>query len=46
MSDEYKGLAQRDRSLMIYSKEQLLRSEESVKGRLEYIRRIYAKCNY
>jgi NADH-quinone oxidoreductase subunit I len=46
MSAEYQGLAQWDRSLMRYSKEQLLRSEESVKGRLEYIRRIYSKCNY
>lgn len=46
MSAEYEGLAERDRRRMIYSKEQLLRSEESVKGRLEYIRRIYAKWNY
>jgi NADH-quinone oxidoreductase subunit I len=46
MSAEYEGLAERDRSNMIYSKEQLLRSEESVKDRIEYIRRIYSKCNY
>jgi NADH-quinone oxidoreductase subunit I len=46
MSSEYEGLAQRDRSEMLYPKEKLLRSEESVKGRLEYIRRIYSKCNY
>lgn len=46
MSSEYEGLAERDRSRMLYSKEALLRSEESVKGRIEYIRRIYSKCNY
>jgi NADH-quinone oxidoreductase subunit I len=46
MSDEYQGLADRDRRSLIYTKEKLLRSEESVKGRLEYIRRAYSKCNY
>ena len=46
MSSEYQGLASRDRSNLRYSKEKLLRSEESVKGRIEYIRRIYSKCNY
>jgi NADH-quinone oxidoreductase subunit I len=46
MSSEYEGLAELDRSRMQYSKEALLRSEESVKGRIEYIRRIYSKCNY
>jgi NADH-quinone oxidoreductase subunit I len=46
MSSEYEGLAEHDRSRMRYSKEALLRSEESVKGRIEYIRRIYSKCNY
>jgi NADH-quinone oxidoreductase subunit I len=46
MSSEYQGLASRDRSSMRYSKEDLLRSEESVKGRIEYIRGIYSKCNY
>ena len=46
MSSEYHGLAERDRSNMRYSKEKLLRSEESVKGRIEYIRGIYSKCNY
>ncbi len=46
MSSEYQGLAERDRRNMIYTKEKLLRSEESVKGRLEYVRRIYSKCNY
>ncbi len=46
MSSEYQGLAQRDRNELRFSKEKLLRSEESVKGRLEYIRRIYSKCSY
>jgi NADH-quinone oxidoreductase subunit I len=46
MSAEYQGLAERDRSNLRYPKEKLLRSEESVKDRLEYIRRIYSKCNY
>jgi NADH-quinone oxidoreductase subunit I len=46
MSAEYEGLAETERTRMLYTKEQLLRSEESVKGRLEYIRRIYSKCNY
>jgi NADH-quinone oxidoreductase subunit I len=46
MSSEYQGLADTTRDNMRYPKEQLLRSEESVKGRIEYIRRIYSKCNY
>lgn len=46
MSAEYEGLAERDRSQLLYTKERLLRSEESVRGRIEYIRRIYSKCNY
>jgi NADH-quinone oxidoreductase subunit I len=46
MSSEYEGLAETDRRNFCYTKEQLLRSEESVKGRLQYIRRIYSKCNY
>lgn len=46
MSSEYEGLASRDRASMKYTKDQLLRSEESVKGRLDYVRRIYSKCNY
>jgi NADH-quinone oxidoreductase subunit I len=45
MSAEYEGLAQTNRSLMRYSKEKLLRSEDNVKERIEYIRRIYSKCN-
>jgi len=46
MSSEYQGLAQRDRSELLFTKEELLRSEESVKERIEYVRRIYSKCNY
>jgi len=46
MSAEYEGLATRDRKNLLYSKEMLLRSEESVKDRIEYIRGIYSKCNY
>lgn len=46
MSHEYEGLAARNRSSMRYQKEQLLRTEESVKDRIDYIRRIYSKCNY
>ncbi len=46
MSSEYEGLAGRDRSNLIFPKEKLLRSEENVKGRIEYIRGIYSKCNY
>jgi len=46
MSAEYEGLAETDRGNMLYPKEKLLRSEESVKGRIQYIKRIYSKCNY
>jgi NADH-quinone oxidoreductase subunit I len=46
MSSEYEGLATRDRNDLLCTKEMLLRTENSVKGRIEYIRRIYAKCNY
>jgi NADH-quinone oxidoreductase subunit I len=46
MSSEYEGLAERDRAGLLYTKESLLRSEESVRGRIEYIRRIYSKCSY
>lgn len=45
MSAEYEGLAQTNRNFMRYSKEKLLRSEKDVKERIEYIRRIYSKCN-
>jgi NADH-quinone oxidoreductase subunit I len=46
MSAEYEGLAKRNRNNLLYSKEQLLRTEKSVKDRIEYIRGIYSKCNY
>lgn len=46
MSDEYQGLAQRDRSRLVFEKEQLLRAEGKVKGRLSFVRRIYSKWNY
>jgi NADH-quinone oxidoreductase subunit I len=46
MSSEYEGLAKRNRNNLLYSKEQLLRTEKSVKDRIEYIRGIYSKCNY
>ncbi len=47
MSDEYEGLAERDRNKMIYPKEKLLVSEKKVKNRIEYVRKIYAKIpNY
>jgi len=45
MSAEYEGLAVTDRNNLIFSKEKLLRSEKSQKGRIDYIRRIYSKCN-
>jgi NADH-quinone oxidoreductase subunit I len=45
MSAEYEGLAQTNRSYMRYPKEKLLRSEKNVKERIDYIRRIYSKCN-
>lgn len=45
MSAEYEGLAQTNRAFMRYPKEKLLRSEKNVKERIEYIRRIYSKCN-
>ncbi len=46
MSSEYEGLAEYNRNNMMYTKETLLRSEKDLKGRIEYVRRIYAKCNY
>lgn len=45
MSNEYEFLAEYDRKNMIYKKEALLRPEKELKGRLDYIRRIYSKCN-
>ena len=44
MSAEYEGLAETNRSCMLYPKEKLLRSEKNVKERIDYIRRIYSKC--
>jgi NADH-quinone oxidoreductase subunit I len=46
MSAEYEGLARRNRQNLRFSKDKLLKSEKSVKDRIEYIRGIYAKCNY
>ena len=46
MSAEYEGLARRNRQNLRFSKDKLLRPEKSVKDRIEYIRGIYAKCNY
>jgi NADH-quinone oxidoreductase subunit I len=46
MSGEYEGLADIDRKNMLYEKERLLKYEKDVKGRIEYVRRIYGKCNY
>lgn len=45
MSKEYEGLAEYNRKNMLYSKEALLRPEKELSGRLEYVRRIYSKCN-
>jgi NADH-quinone oxidoreductase subunit I len=46
MSGEYQGLVERDRKNMLYDKAKLLRFEKDVEGRIEYVRRIYGKCNY
>lgn len=46
MSSEYQGLAHRNRNDLRYTKESLLRPEESVKDRIDFVRRIYSKCNY
>lgn len=46
MSDEYQGLAQRNRERLRFEKEQLLRPEGKVNARLSYVRRIYSKWNY
>lgn len=45
MSNEYEFLASYNRQTMIYSKEMLLRPEKDLKGRIDYVRRIYSKCN-
>lgn len=46
MSNEYEGLARRNRDNLCFTKDQLLRPEKAVKDRIEYVRGIYAKCNY
>lgn len=46
MSSEYEGLARRNRSNLCFTKDKLLRPEKAVQDRIEYIRGIYAKCNY
>jgi NADH-quinone oxidoreductase subunit I len=46
MSKEYENMAAYNRGEMIYTKESLLRPEKDVRERLEYVRRIYSKCNY
>lgn len=46
MSKEYENMAAYNRDEMIYTKESLLRPEKDVRERLEYVRRIYSKCNY
>ena len=46
MSKEYEGMAEYNRKNMVYTKEKLLRPEKDLKGRIEYVRRIYSKCNH
>jgi NADH-quinone oxidoreductase subunit I len=46
MSDEYEGLARKNRNNLRFTKDKLLRPEKALKNRIEYIRGIYAKCNY
>ncbi|MDA8140991.1 MAG: NADH-quinone oxidoreductase subunit I [Desulfobacteraceae bacterium] len=46
MSDEYEGLCASRRRDMLYTKEQLLRPAAQLQKRIDYVRRIYAKCNY
>ncbi|MBI4379481.1 MAG: NADH-quinone oxidoreductase subunit I [Nitrospinae bacterium] len=46
MSDEYEGLAEYDRKNMLYPKEKLLVSEKKLQKRIDYVRKIYSKCNY
>lgn len=45
MSKEYESLATYNRENMIYNKEMLLRPEKELKARIDYVRRIYSKCN-
>ncbi|MEE9591856.1 MAG: NADH-quinone oxidoreductase subunit I [Thermodesulfobacteriota bacterium] len=46
MSSEYENLATYDRENLLYNKEKLLVPERDLETRLNYIRRIYSKCNY
>jgi NADH-quinone oxidoreductase subunit I len=46
MSDQYENLCAIRRSDLLYSKDRLLRPAAELKKRIDYIRRIYAKCNY
>jgi NADH-quinone oxidoreductase subunit I len=46
MSKEYEKLVETDRRKMLYTKDRLLRYEKDLKDRIEYVRRIYSKCNY
>ncbi len=46
MSDQYEDLCAMRRGDLLYSKERLLRPAVELQKRIDYIRRIYAKCNY
>ncbi|MEE8483846.1 MAG: NADH-quinone oxidoreductase subunit I [Nitrospinota bacterium] len=47
MSDQYENLADYDRKMMVYGKDQLLVPEDRLGKRLDYIReRMFGKCNY
>jgi NADH-quinone oxidoreductase subunit I len=46
MSDEYIGLSATRRGDMLYTKERLLKPAAQLDKRIDYVRRIYAKCNY
>ncbi len=47
MSDQYENLADYDRKMMMYGKDQLLVPEDRLEKRLNHIRkRMFGKCNY
>jgi len=46
MSDMYRDLAVYDRKELKYDKKALLVPVEKLQSRIDYIRRIYARCNY
>jgi NADH-quinone oxidoreductase subunit I len=46
MSDEYEGLCTTRRGDLLYTKERLLKPAALLEKRIDYVRRIYAKCNY